>query len=108
MTVVIDLSTGKTVKARKVKTRYGHRWCVRDGAVWLPVAPERRDAQAKHGFVEAAAPWLVVGREALVPLGCPMPSFARRGRHRRASKTPYVGRHGRHDRSNPHSRSLSW
>jgi hypothetical protein len=72
LTVVIDLGTGEAVKARKVKTRYGRRWCVRDGAAWLPVAPQRRHTQAKHGFVEAAAPGLVDGREAVVPLGCPI------------------------------------
>ena len=72
LTVVIDLSTGKAVKARKVETRYGRRWCVRDGAAWLPVAPQRRQTQAKHGFVEAAAPWLVNGVEAVVALGCPI------------------------------------
>lgn len=72
LTVVIDLATGKAVKAKKVNTRYGRRWCVRDGATWLPVAPQRRDTQAKHGFVEAAAPWLVNGSEAVVPLGCPI------------------------------------
>lgn len=72
LTVVIDLATGKAVKTRKVNTRYGRRWCVRDGAVWLPVAPRRRQTQAKYGFVEAAAPWLVNGHEAIVPLGCPV------------------------------------
>lgn len=72
LTVVIDLRTRKTVKARTVKTRYGRRWCIRDGAAWLPVAPQRRQTQAKHGFVEAAAPWLVDGRGAVVPLGCPI------------------------------------
>lgn len=70
--VVIDLTTGTVVKARTVMTRYGRRWCVREGAAWLPVAPQRRSTQAKHGFVEAAAPWLVGGREALTPLGCPI------------------------------------
>ncbi len=72
LTVIIDLSTGKTAKAKNVNTRYGRRWCVRDGAAWLPVAPQRRSTQAKHGFVEATAPWLVVGRDAVVPLGCPI------------------------------------
>lgn len=72
LSVVIDLGTGEAVKARTVTTRYGRRWCVRDGAAWLPVAPQRRDTQAKHGFVEAVAPWLVAGREAIVPLGCPI------------------------------------
>lgn len=72
LTVVIELGTGKPVKAKKVNTRYGRRWCVRDGQAWLPVTPQRRETQAKHGFVEAAAPWLVTGHTAVVPLGCPI------------------------------------
>lgn len=72
LTFIVDLTTGKAAKAKKVTTRYGRRWCVRDGAAWLPVTPQRREAQAKHGFVEASAPWLVGGREAIAPLGCPI------------------------------------
>jgi len=42
------------------------------GACWHcgSVAPPLRHAQAKKGFVEAVAPWLVVGRDAILPLGC--------------------------------------
>lgn len=70
--VVIDLSTGKTAGAKKLDTRYGRRWCVRGGMAWLPVAPQRRQDQAKLGYVETVAPWLVSGREAIIPLGCPI------------------------------------
>lgn len=72
LTVIIELATGKTVRAKQVNTRYGRSWCVRDGQAWLPVTPKRRATQAKHGFVEAAAPWLVEGSTAVVPLGCPI------------------------------------
>lgn len=72
LTVIIELATGQPVKAKRVDTRYGRRWCVRDGQVWLPVTPQRRQTQAKHGFVEATAPWLVAGRTAIIALGCPI------------------------------------
>jgi hypothetical protein len=72
VTVVVDVKTGVTVEAKKLNTRYGWRWCVRGGQAWLPVAPEQRQAQAKFGFVEVVAPWLVAGREAIIPLGCPI------------------------------------
>ncbi len=72
VSVVVDLQTGKTAEAKKVDTRYGRRWCVRGGQTWLPVAPQRRQNQAKIGYVEAVAPWLVTGGEAIIPLGCPI------------------------------------
>lgn len=72
LTVIVELASGKTVRAKQVDTRYGRRWCVRNGQAWLPVTPRRRATQAKHGFVEATAPWLVEGNAAVTPLGCPI------------------------------------
>ncbi len=70
--VIVDLQTGKIAEAKQVDTRYGRRWCVRGGQAWLPVSPQRRQAQAKFGLVETVAPWLVAGREAIIRLGCPI------------------------------------
>lgn len=56
--VIVDLDTGEVVDARKVDTRYGYRWCVKDGEVWLPVSPARRSTHANKGYVEASAPFL--------------------------------------------------
>jgi hypothetical protein len=57
--VIVRLATGEIVPAKTVDTRYGYRWCVRDGLCWLPVSPARRSTHAKHGYVQAEAPFLV-------------------------------------------------
>lgn len=57
--VIVNVDTGEVVTARKVDTRYGYRWCVEDGRAWLPIGPKRRDTQAKKGYVEASAPYVV-------------------------------------------------
>lgn len=57
--VIVDVETGEVVPAKTVNTRYGTRWCVRDGMAWLPFRPARRDTLAKKGYVEAEVPMLV-------------------------------------------------
>lgn len=57
--VIVDLGDGEIVPAKKVDTRYGYRWCVNNGAAWLPVQPKRRDTLAKKGYTEAEVPMLV-------------------------------------------------
>lgn len=57
-TVIVDVETGEVADARVVETRYGSRWCVRDGSAWLPLSPKRRATQANKGYVEAAAAFL--------------------------------------------------
>jgi hypothetical protein len=57
--VIVSLTTGEVVQAKTVDTKFGYRWCVRDGASWLPVSPARRSTHAKHGYVQAEAPYLV-------------------------------------------------
>lgn len=56
---VVDLDTGEVVEARKVSGQYGPSWCIGDADAWLPVFPKRRSTQAKRGYVEAEAPFLV-------------------------------------------------
>lgn len=58
LTVVVDVDTGEIADARLVDTRYGSRWCVNDGATWLPLSPKRRTTQASKGYVEATAMFL--------------------------------------------------
>lgn len=60
--VVVRIESGEVVAAKAVDTRYGYRWCVRDGLCWLPVSPARRSTHAKHGYVQAEAPFLVQSR----------------------------------------------
>ena len=57
--VIVDIETGEVVQAKTVDTKYGYRWCVRDGLCWLPVSPARRSTHAKKGYVQAEAPFLV-------------------------------------------------
>ena len=55
---------------------------------WLPGSPERRRAQVKFGLVEVVAPWLIAGREAIIPLGRPIVEAwgsRYRGRRQRAA-----------------------
>lgn len=81
--VVVDLATGEVVgDARIVSGPYGPSWCINDGATWMTVAPKRRSTQAKKGFVQATAPWLVqessprAGRQSFIdpiaPIGSPV------------------------------------
>lgn len=57
--VIVSVESGEVVQAKAVDTKYGYRWCVRDGLCWLPVSPARRSTHAKHGYVQAEAPFLV-------------------------------------------------
>lgn len=62
--VLIDLSTGKVANARAVDTKYGYRWCVEDGRLWMNVHPARRSTLANKGYTEAQVPYFgeVCGR----------------------------------------------
>jgi hypothetical protein len=57
--VIVRLSTGEMVEARKVDTKFGYSWCINDAEAWASVHPKRRSTMAKKGFVEAQAPYLV-------------------------------------------------
>lgn len=54
-TVLIDTDSGRVVAAAPVETRFGWRWCVRNGlgaCEWLPYAPKRAETLAKKGYRE--------------------------------------------------------
>lgn len=57
--VIIELATGRPVRATLVNTRYGQSWHVDDGT-WLTAypRPKRRNTQAAKGYVEAEVPCL--------------------------------------------------
>jgi hypothetical protein len=57
--VVVDIETGQIVPAKIVSTKYGARWCVNDGAAWLPVRPKRRTTLTNKGYTEATVPMLM-------------------------------------------------
>jgi hypothetical protein len=61
--VLVDLETGLVAEqARKVDTKYGRSWVVDQpggGAVWVGIRPARRSTQAKKGYVQASAEYLV-------------------------------------------------
>lgn len=59
MDVLVDVETGRIVDAKRVGTKFGMRWCVRDGADWLLVNPARRSTLAKRGYTEAECPFVV-------------------------------------------------
>lgn len=62
--VIVELATGRVVRAEVVDGQFGSQWRVRASnghTVYLARFPKRRITHSKKGFVEAVTPALVVG-----------------------------------------------